>query len=428
MEPDGVTLAGRAVGAALFYPVLAGTLSLAARARDPSIRTSWARRLRRRHSRSTAVGPPHVARDVSGAVRARRAQSRRASSGRIVAAMAGAIALVGSAHGYSSWLLFLPAGGCLGLILPRLLSRLRRGDTRIPVRRPRRLRLASLRLSAAPVWLLSVGAGLLGLACLGELLVLDAGPGIKAATARKYGTTAKTYEDTIRAMFFVCVLIAAAGHRYARKLPQRNAREEMAKDRRAPCLLLRSFVDDGLKLFSSRSPRHAFLERVGVRRTERFEELLAWTLQAYGPVIAVAEPNRRSRTLGAAREQIDDPDWLTVVTAYLTASAHIVVVAGRTQGLKEEIQTIRRLHLLDRTLFVVPPVPARDASQRWDHVAYALDTDISLDTGDVETVLITIRDGAGVLYQGLRRDDVTYETAIDVAMSMANSAPIALQR
>jgi hypothetical protein len=142
------------------------------------------------------------------------------------------------------------------------------------------------------------------------------------------------------------------------------ARREWARDREVPeVLLLRSFVDDGLKVPSRRKDRRGFEQLIPARR-ELFEDVVVRSLTRLGPVVAIARPGTGQTELGASRDLIIGEDGLTAVKAEMAGAAYIAVILGKGEGLSLELQTLRDLELLDRVCLVVPPVDPEDATER----------------------------------------------------------------
>jgi hypothetical protein len=100
-----------------------------------------------------------------------------------------------------------------------------------------------------------------------------------------------------------CVGLAVLPYRQARRHAALEAEALAHRDPRQPILYLRSFGQDRLKIRArGNSPRHATLERFDYRRRERFDEVIAGHLWAYGPVIAGSAPREQLAPVGAARE------------------------------------------------------------------------------------------------------------------------------
>ena len=142
------------------------------------------------------------------------------------------------------------------------------------------------------------------------------------------------------------------------------ARREWARERGVPeVLLLRSFVDDGLRVRSRPQSRHGF-ERLIPARRELFEDVIVRAFTQLGPVMAIGKPGTGQSELGASRDLILGANWLSAVKAEMADAAYIVVLLGQGEGLTLELEALRELDLLDRVCLVVPPVEADDAAAR----------------------------------------------------------------
>jgi hypothetical protein len=161
--------------------------------------------------------------------------------------------------------------------------------------------------------------------------------------------------------FFVASTAAA----YVRASRDSAARER-ARSRATPHVLyLRSFDDDKLRVPSPRVERRG-LERLGWRRTELLEDVIARALSAVGPVVAIARPGTGQRELGAARDAIVVEDWLAAVRMYMLNAKLVAVVMGTSEGLGRELETLGELGLLDRVCIFVPPLSVDELDARID--------------------------------------------------------------
>jgi len=154
----------------------------------------------------------------------------------------------------------------------------------------------------------------------------------------------------------------------ARRLGSADARRLMLSDPRPPVLYLRSSGDDRLRLRTATFGRSSLVGRFTFRRLDRFEEVLVRYLSRYGPVIAVNPPGSGLAPLRAARETIDSADWHSAVGGWMARSALIVFLAPPdrvTQGRQWELRAVGEHDQWDRTLIVVPPVPAEQLQARW---------------------------------------------------------------
>ena len=108
-----------------------------------------------------------------------------------------------------------------------------------------------------------------------------------------------------------------------RRLAMRRFAKRMQADPRESVLLLRSFTDDHLKI-RTRQYKRSGLDRLAMRRWERFEESLAFGLYELGPVEALGEPGQKLRRW-ARREPITQRAsgrraWKSVFAAHSSSS------------------------------------------------------------------------------------------------------------
>jgi hypothetical protein len=157
-------------------------------------------------------------------------------------------------------------------------------------------------------------------------------------------------------------LLALAGGIYVRgqRVAAADAARAMAKDPRAPILYLRAFGDDGLAIGAQRifflNPLRLCAALWGSGRRIRFEETLAAELAAYGPVVAIGQPNEPLPQLGAARWYESDATWQAGVDAMMRRAQLIAVCVAKTDGVAWEISRIEQLDLWRRVVWVLPPV------------------------------------------------------------------------
>jgi hypothetical protein len=224
----------------------------------------------------------------------------------------------------------------------------------------------------------------------------------------------------------VLLLVVAGGiWRVARALTVPTSRSLRARDTRPPILFLRGFVDDDIRIYARRSRRHSWLARLSLRRNERFEEIVAWTLGAYGPVVAIAQPRRRRRRSGASRELVRTEDWMSVVRDRMHDAAAIVLVVGITEGLAAETRALAELGHLQRTLLVLPPMGGKQVARRWQTIAHQIGVWCPIEQRDKGVVAVRVHEGRTIFYRGRKRNDVTSEAAIEVALSDMTSSAIA---
>jgi len=156
--------------------------------------------------------------------------------------------------------------------------------------------------------------------------------------------------------------------RWATRLRQISAKQLSETDRRAPVLLLRSFKDEDITVYSSTA--NSSFSRLTLHQGQvRFEETIADQLSTVGPLIAIGKPGETLPQLGAARNYYADADWQDAIKRFLAESKLVVVIAGLTGGLRWELDHIVREQLLSKLIVVVPPSKAQ---QRWRTLREAL--------------------------------------------------------
>lgn len=145
-----------------------------------------------------------------------------------------------------------------------------------------------------------------------------------------------------------------------RQVSLRTARQLAEARTEAPILLLRSFADDEQGVAAD----DAIIDHaIGApRRRIRLEDIVAQTMFARGPLIALANPAVKAAPIGAARDVAAHEDWQDVVLGYLTRAGAIVCFYGRTPSLAWETDQIVAHDKLARTIIVFPPASAQRRS------------------------------------------------------------------
>lgn len=133
----------------------------------------------------------------------------------------------------------------------------------------------------------------------------------------------------------------------------RSAKELSFLDERPPILFLRSFQDDRIEVANERYWGHAFL---GIKDEQvRLEEVLAETLYAHGPLVALSNPRDALGPLGAARENVAKENWQDEVRKNMELAEWIVLVVGSTPSLRWEMAQLLGRDYLGKTILVFPP-------------------------------------------------------------------------
>jgi hypothetical protein len=313
------------------------------------------------------------------------------------------------------WYLYLLAGPIIMWVAGRYMYLERFGDdkSRMALTGHRKFRIAVL-FSAASVLII-----------LGFLALVDAGLTTTqprdAAAARSQDAAAVAAGGSLAAGLLGLALVAfgAICHRRARRLGSVEARRLMLRDSRPAVLYLRSFGDDGLKLWTATLGRPSFVERFTPRRFDAFEEVLARHLSFAGPVIALNAPGTGLAPLGAARETIDSADWRSTIATWMDKSALIVCVAPPehvTQGLLWELETLSVRRQWAKTLIVVPPVRPENLERRWktflDATGKLWPSTMRPPAHDPHALVLAFRDNAWTAITARRRDEWSYGAAL----------------
>jgi hypothetical protein len=311
------------------------------------------------------------------------------------------------------WYLYLLAGPIIIWVAGRYmhLESWRDAKSQMVLTGHRKFRIAVL-LSAASVLII------LGFWVIVNAGLLDVQPQDTAAAQPQGTASADAWLGALLGLALVAV--GAICHRRARRLGSVEARRLMLRDSRPAVLYLRSFGDDGLKLWTATLGRLSFIERFAPHRFDAFEEVLARHLSFIGPVIALNAPGTSLAPLGAARETIDSADWRSTIATWMDKSALIVFVAPAgqvTQGLLWELETVSVRRQWDKTLIVVPPVRPENLERRWKTFLDATgklwpSTMRPPPVHDPHALVLAFRDNAWTVITARRRDEWTYGAAL----------------
>jgi hypothetical protein len=99
-----------------------------------------------------------------------------------------------------------------------------------------------------------------------------------------------------------------------------------------------------------------------------------------GPLIAIANPNTTLPLLGAAQEYYSNDTWQTAIARWVEMAEMIVMVAGRTKGIRWELDHIFSKEEHPKLVIFFPPdfrrYPAAGAQwlkRHFSHTRYAAD-------------------------------------------------------
>lgn len=290
---------------------------------------------------------------------------------------------------------------------PRLLHRRRTRGPKAFAGHRRLLWVGGIALSfatlAAAYWVMSVGVAM-------SALGTDAAPDF--------------VQQRLSAVFRVAsipmVLAALVPMGMMRRLAMRALRTRESHDDRPPILLLRSFVDDGIKVRARGNQRRSLIDRLSLRRWERFEEVIAAALTVQGPVEGVGQVGERlPPALGAVRRQFTNEEWQDRVHDLMAQASLICITLGRTESLAWEIRRIADSGYLWKTVFVLPPTKRAEHIRRLAVLADVLqlnwvDLDVSPSGGWALAIHITAKGATPEIIRARAQEDVAYDVALEM--------------
>ncbi|OEJ49518.1 hypothetical protein [Streptomyces agglomeratus] len=222
-----------------------------------------------------------------------------------------------------------------------------------------------------------------------------------------------------RAFGVVLLLSSLLPFTLVRRIGMRHLRHTIERDERPPTLMLRSFADDRRTLRARRLDRASVLERLCMRRFERFEEVAASALSAHGPVVTLSQVGERlPPAWGAVRRSFSMEDWKEGVVDLIATSQLICVTVGRSESLRWEIGQIQAAGALGRTLFLLPPTGRSEQRRRLAFLGHALGLEWSwLDRTrpGTDVLAVTMPFGHPVVITGRAPNDVGFEAAVEIA-------------
>ena len=264
------------------------------------------------------------------------------------------------------------------------------------------------------------GAGILLTVAGGMFSSLDVNPAGSDFVVGQFGRALPVFG-------VILILAALLPFTLARRLGMRALRDQAKEERsgdeeRHPVLMLRSFADDRRLLRARRFDRASVVERMCMRRFERFEEVAAAALAVYGPVLTLSRVGEKlPPPLGAERRSFSMQDWKDHIRELIAYARLICVTVGRSESLLWEIGEIRAAGTLDRTIFLLPPTSQAEQRRRLVVLAHALGVNFALldQTGPGQDVLAVVfpgrtahAGGAPIVITGRAPDDVGYEATI----------------
>ncbi len=420
LTPDAYAAAGTTVGVLLGYLAIVNGIAF--------LRNPLRRARRRERSRVTRQWPDgqQVADVTSSAHRYRNTARLRLAVqlvGVCIAACGADPFLV------TNWYVFVLVGVAIVWAGGRFIHPAGQGVARNRTMLSGSRRVRVTLMMAVAIALLSIGV----LALIGYGLNQAEPPALVAANAASGSPTlTQGSADALEWTGVILIAIAAVISRYARRLASVEAHRLMLRDARPPVLYLRSFGDDGLKLWTATLGRPSLIERFTPRRFDAFEEVIVRHLSLRGPVIAVNPPGTKLPPLGAARETVDSADWRSAIAGWMEQSVLIVFIAPpehMTPGLLWELEKVATSRHWDKTLILVPPVPGDVLQGRWQAFRQACMglwpfTPLLTVEGSGELAL-TFRDNAWTVITADRQNEWAYSAALMEALGELRKQPIA---
>jgi hypothetical protein len=96
-----------------------------------------------------------------------------------------------------------------------------------------------------------------------------------------------------------------------------------------------------------------------------FAEFLSRAMASSGPVIAIADPQHVTPTIGMAQEECTHQERQARARQLMDAAGVIVVLAGRTGGVRWEIEQLVRTGQLEKTVLLLPMQAKDGREQAW---------------------------------------------------------------
>jgi hypothetical protein len=181
---------------------------------------------------------------------------------------------------------------------------------------------------------------------------------------------------TVNLVAFALLGVSVLAYRRARQHLAPSGDQIQARDDRPPVLLLRSFGDDMIHLVGE--------------QWRSFEEILTKQLWQIGPVVAIGRPGEPLPPLGAAREYVSNEAWQERLKELTDAAQLIVLIPGRTEGIRWEIRRILSVGKLSRAVIVVPPLSDEEIVARISEFGSELSDASVLDGAPLDRLLMLL--------------------------------------
>jgi hypothetical protein len=147
---------------------------------------------------------------------------------------------------------------------------------------------------------------------------------------------------TIFGLIYLASIAALARRHYVLR-----ADKLLQLDDRRPIIFLRSFADDNVRLWGKGI--------VGKLRRRTIDEAIRSVCEQIGPFVAIASPKTKLPRLGAAQVYFSDDTWQSAIARWVAMAELIVMVAGRTEGLRWELEHILSNKERTKLMVILPP-------------------------------------------------------------------------
>jgi hypothetical protein len=181
------------------------------------------------------------------------------------------------------------------------------------------------------------------------------------------------FENFGGALLLIAYVGAAAMAGLARRHYVLGAARVLELDNRRPILFLRSFADDKVRLWGKGI--------YGKFRRRTIDEAIDRLARRLGPFVAIANPNTQLPRLGAAQTYFSNDTWQNAIARWVQTAQMIVMVAGRTEGIRWELAHILADEGQAKLVIFLPPALRKDSvvasrwfSEHFSHTRYGQDS------------------------------------------------------
>jgi len=138
-----------------------------------------------------------------------------------------------------------------------------------------------------------------------------------------------------------------------------DAKTLTKKDTRKPIILLHSFQDNNLSIFS-----HPML--FGIRKDIRLEEAISPVLNRVGPFVSIGNPTHWIPRLGTAKTFEQDEEWQSRVLEWMEKSRYLVFMINDSLGLEWELNKAIEYDYISKIMIIFPDSETVNYQERID--------------------------------------------------------------